>query len=84
MALSREVATAYGYDWSRGRIDLAVHPFSSGGGNDSRITTRVVESDPFNCIYSTIHEVGHSSYELNIVAGLSDDAVGGRGLDGGA
>ena len=66
LALSREVATAYGYDWNRGRIDLAVHPFSSGGGNDSRITTRVVESDPFNCIYSTIHEVGHSSYELNI------------------
>ena len=26
----------------------------------------MVESDPFNCIYSTIHEVGHSSYELNI------------------
>ena len=66
LALSRDVATAYGYDWTRGRIDLAVHPFSSGGGNDSRITTRVVESDPFNCIYSTIHEVGHSSYELNI------------------
>ena len=66
LKLSRDVATAYGYDWSRGRIDLAVHPFSSGGGNDSRITTRVVESDPFNCLYSTIHEVGHSSYELNI------------------
>ena len=66
LALSREVATAYNYDWNRGRIDLAVHPFSSGGGNDSRITTRVVESDPFNCIYSTVHEVGHSSYELNI------------------
>ena len=69
LALAREVATAYGYDWSRGRIDLAVHPFSSGGGNDSRITTRVVESDPFNCIYSTIHEVGHASYELNIDQG---------------
>ena len=66
MRLSRDVATAYGYDWSRGRIDQAVHPFSSGSGSDSRITTRVVESDPFNCIYSTIHEVGHSSYELNI------------------
>ena len=66
LKLAHDVATAYGYDWSRGRIDLAVHPFSSGGGNDSRITTRVVESDPFNCIYSTIHEVGHSSYELNI------------------
>ena len=66
LRFARDLASAFGYDWSRGRIDLAVHPFSSGGGSDSRITTRVSESDPFNCIYSTIHEVGHSSYELNI------------------
>ena len=66
MRMARDLATTFGYDWSRGRMDLAVHPFSSGGGNDSRITTRVVETDPFNCFYSTIHEVGHSSYELAI------------------
>jgi len=66
MRMARDLATAFSYDWSRGRMDLAVHPFSSGGGNDSRITTRVVETDPFNCFYSTIHEVGHSSYELAI------------------
>ena len=64
--LARICATAFGYDWSRGRMDIAVHPFSSGRWQDSRITTRVVEADPFNCIYSTIHEVGHSSYELGI------------------
>merc|ERR1711916_63341 len=29
-------------------------------------TTRTDESDPFNCIYSTIHEVGHATYEQNI------------------
>ncbi len=66
MRMARDLATAFGYDWTRGRIDLAVHPFSSGSGNDSRITTRVVETEPFNCFYSTIHEVGHSSYELGI------------------
>lgn len=66
LALSRRLADAFGYDWNRGRIDLAVHPFSSGSGDDSRITTRVVETDPFNCFYSTIHEVGHSCYELGI------------------
>ncbi len=66
LRLARDLASAFGYDWSRGRMDLAVHPFSSGGWNDSRITTRVVESEPFNCFYSTIHEVGHSSYELGI------------------
>lgn len=66
MRLARACATAFGYDWTRGRMDLAVHPFSSGRWQDSRITTRVVETDPFNCIYSTIHEVGHSSYELGV------------------
>jgi carboxypeptidase Taq len=66
LRLARDLGTAFGYDWARGRMDLAVHPFSSGGGSDSRITTRVVEAEPFNCIYSTIHEVGHSSYELAI------------------
>ena len=66
LRLARTCATAFGYDWTRGRMDMAVHPFSSGRWQDSRITTRVVETDPFNCIYSTIHEVGHSSYELGI------------------
>ncbi len=66
LGLARDLATAFGYDWTRGRLDLAVHPFSSGSGNDARITTRVVESEPFNCFYSTIHEVGHATYELGI------------------
>ena len=66
MAVARDLAAAFGYDWSFGRMDLAVHPFSSGSGRDVRITTRVVESDPFNCFYSTIHEVGHACYELGI------------------
>lgn len=66
LALAREVAGAFGYDWTRGRLDLAVHPFSSGSGNDVRITTRVVENDPFNCLYSTIHETGHACYEQGI------------------
>jgi len=66
LALAREMADAFGYDWGRGRLDLAVHPFCSGSGNDVRITTRVVEKDPFNCLYSTIHEVGHACYEQGI------------------
>lgn len=66
LLLARELATAFGYDWSRGRLDLAVHPFSSGSGDDVRITTRVVETDPFNCFYSTIHETGHATYEQNV------------------
>lgn len=66
MALSRELAERFGYDLGRGRIDKAVHPFSSGSGDDVRITTRTVANDPFNCLYSTIHEVGHACYEQAI------------------
>ena len=66
LRLARKCATAFGYDWTHGRMDIAVHPFSSGSGRDVRITTRVVESDPFNCLYSTIHETGHAVYELGI------------------
>ena len=66
MRLAREVARRFGYDFTRGRLDLAVHPFSSGSGDDVRITTRVSESDPFNCLYSTIHETGHACYEQGI------------------
>ena len=64
--LCNEVAETFGYDFSRGRIDTAVHPFCSGTGNDVRITTRFDENDPLGSIYSTIHEVGHALYEQNI------------------
>ena len=43
-----------------------MHPFSSGSGLDVRITTRTNPADPFNCFYSTIHEVGHAAYEQGI------------------
>jgi len=66
MKLTRQLAKAFGYDMSNGRVDKAVHPFSSGSGLDVRITTRTSERDPFNCFYSTIHEVGHAAYEQNI------------------
>jgi len=66
MALARDMASAFGYDWAHGRIDKAVHPFCSGSGDDVRITTRTVESEPFNCLYSTIHETGHAGYEQTV------------------
>lgn len=66
LELSALLAKSFGYDLSTGRIDKAVHPFSSGSGLDVRITTRTDPADPFNCLYSTIHEVGHACYEQGI------------------
>ena len=63
MEMANRLATVFNYDWQGGRIDKAVHPFSSGYRSDSRITTRVNPDNPFDCFYSTIHEVGHSNYE---------------------
>lgn len=66
MALAEKLAVAFGYDLNHGRIDKVVHPFCSGGGLDVRITTRTAADDPFNCLYSTIHEVGHAAYEQGV------------------
>lgn len=68
MELTQLLARTFGYDFTIGRLDKAVHPFSSGSGRDVRITTRTNPDDPFNCFYSTIHEVGHACYEQGIDA----------------
>ncbi|MGR3636649.1 MAG: carboxypeptidase M32 [Shimia sp.] len=65
MALTEKLAASFGYDFEHGRIDQVTHPFCSGSGLDVRITTRTTD-EPFNCFYSTIHEVGHAAYEQGI------------------
>ena len=79
MAFAHEIAGIFGYDFSHGRLDTVVHPFCIGSGADVRITTRTSATDPFNCLYSTIHEVGHGCYEQNI-----DDAYMLTPMGGGA
>lgn len=66
IALARRLGDVFGFDWSAGRLDLAIHPSSSGSGGDVRITTRVDESDPRECLYATIHELGHALYEQGL------------------
>ena len=63
LEMAHRLATVFNYDWSSGRMDKSVHPFSSGYRSDSRITTRVNPDNVFDCLYSAIHEVGHANYE---------------------
>ena len=43
------------------------HPFSiTLGPNDYRITTRIVEGEPFSSFLATAHEWGHSIYEQGL------------------
>ena len=68
----RDVLDELGYDWERGRLDTAPHPFSSGTQFDARVTTRFDESDPLGALTSTVHEFGHATY----TQGLPDDHYG--------
>jgi carboxypeptidase Taq len=75
-----EVATAFGYDWTRGRQDEAAHPFTTTFGlNDVRITTRFMEDLVSSSMFSTMHEAGHGLYELGF-----DPALGRTPLADGA
>ena len=76
LKLAHEIAKTFFYDFDRGRIDIVAHPFCSGGGDDVRITTRVDNKDPFNCLYSTIHEVGHACYEQNVSSDFLHSPLG--------
>jgi Zn-dependent M32 family carboxypeptidase len=65
----RRIVTSLGYDESRGRIDVSVHPFTmslSGAGHDVRITSRFTDDDWYQGLMGTIHEGGHAMYEQNL------------------
>ena len=65
-ALVEEALDTLGYDWERGRLDTAPHPFSTGTQFDARVTTRFKPSDPMDAVGSTIHEFGHATYTLGL------------------
>ena len=77
LRLARELAETFGYNFSNGRLDCVQHPFCSGDGTDVRITTRINETDPFECLYSTIHETGHATYEANVSREYTFTPIGG-------
>ena len=63
----RFIATRMGYDWNRGRMDLAPHPFTTSFGyGDVRITTRYLETDGMSSLFSTMHEAGHALYDQGL------------------
>ncbi|WP_267641979.1 carboxypeptidase M32 [Haloarchaeobius amylolyticus] len=70
LALCRDALDFLGYDWDRGRLDTAPHPFMSGNQFDARITTRFKEGEPLDALTAAVHEFGHATYQL----GLRDDA----------
>jgi carboxypeptidase Taq len=61
------VAAAVGFDFERGRLDVAAHPFCTGiGPGDCRITTRFDERQFSDAFFGILHEVGHGLYEQGL------------------
>ncbi|MCF1430030.1 MAG: carboxypeptidase M32 [Shewanella sp.] len=66
LTLSRKVMEKLGFDFNCGRLDVSSHPFSCGSAGDTRITTRIDETDFSPALMSTIHETGHAQYEQGL------------------
>lgn len=65
--LAREMAAAIGFDFNRGRLDTALHPFAESIGlDDVRITTRYDTHYLSTALFGTLHEAGHALYEQGI------------------
>ncbi|MGI6433431.1 MAG: carboxypeptidase M32 [Sphaerochaetaceae bacterium] len=62
---AKEVLDAMGFDWERGIMGTAAHPYTiSLGADDIRITTRYTEPSVLSPLFSTMHEGGHALYEM--------------------
>lgn len=71
--LAAEVAAALGFDFQRGRIDAALHPFSTHiGPGDCRMAVRYCLTNFCDFFFALLHEVGHALY----TQGLDPEHVG--------
>ena len=74
--LSQAVMQELGFDFSGGRLDVSVHPFTGGVPDDVRLTTRYREDSFLEAVVATVHETGHALYQQNLPAALRGLPVG--------
>jgi len=75
-ALAERLMLALGFDFAHGRLDVSTHPFSSGGPDDVRITTRYDEADCLSSLMGVLHETGHAMYSRGLPRDWRDQPVG--------
>ncbi|MDQ8203540.1 carboxypeptidase M32 [Pelagicoccus sp. SDUM812003] len=75
-AFLEDVTSSLGFNYKRGRIDISLHPFCSGNGADTRMTTRFHEDNPLDSLFSSIHETGHGLYEQGLPLDSLHNALG--------
>ena len=74
--LCHELTELIGFDFARGRLDSAPHPFEiSFARDDVRITTRYHANYLPMSLFAALHEAGHGIYEQNIAPELTRTAL---------
>lgn len=76
VALARDIMSLFNFDFAAGRLDEAMHPFSGGVSDDSRITTRYAANNVIEGLMGIIHETGHSRYETGLPEAWRDQPIG--------
>ena len=74
--LSEKLMACLGFDFSAGRLDVSMHPFSTGDRGDQRITTRSRDDSFLEALTGTAHETGHASYEAGLPLAWDNLPVG--------
>ena len=75
---AESAAAAVGFDFTRGRLDTAAHPFCSHvGPGDCRLTTRYNPKFFNEAFFGVLHEAGHGLYEQNLPAARFGQPAGG-------
>jgi carboxypeptidase Taq len=66
-ALCTSIAADLGFDFRRGRLNTAVHPFTSHlGPHDCRLAIRYDEGNLREALYALLHELGHGLYDQGL------------------
>ena len=74
--LCHKLTELIGFDYDRGRLDSAPHPFAiSFTRDDVRITTRYDANYLPMSLFAALHEAGHGLYEQNIARELTRTAL---------
>ncbi len=70
-----------GFDFTRGRLDVSLHPFCGGTPDDLRITTRYDTDDFTSALMGVLHETGHALYEKQLPEDWRHQPIGSaRGM----
>lgn len=83
LALVRNIASHFGFDFDRGRLDILESPFTIRfAADDVRLACAFKDGDPAQALFSGMHETGHALYEQGVDRAYDGNLLGQGVSDG--